>query len=115
MDFQLRGKLALVTGSTAGIGLSIAQGLANEGAAVIVNGRTEERVQHALAALKKAGVAGKLEGLAADLGTAAGTRTAIECFPDVDILVNNLGIFEIKPFAERSSRSQTYLTPTGYG
>jgi NAD(P)-dependent dehydrogenase (short-subunit alcohol dehydrogenase family) len=100
MELQLQGKRALVTGSTAGIGLAIAQGLAKEGAAVIVNGRTEKRVQQALAALKKAGVSGKLEGLAADLGTAAGARTAIERFPDVDILVNNLGIFEIKPFED---------------
>jgi len=100
MDLQLQGKRALVTGSTAGIGLSIAQGLANEGAAVIVNGRTDKRVQQALAVLKKAGVSGKLEGLAADLGTVEGTRTAIERFPDVDILVNNLGIFEIKPFED---------------
>ena len=100
MDLQLQGKRALVTGSTAGIGLAIAQGLAKEGAAVIVNGRTEKRVQQALSALKKAGVSGKLEGLAADLGTAAGTRTATERFPDVDILVNNLGIFEAKPFED---------------
>lgn len=100
MDLQLQGKRALVTGSTAGIGLAIAQGLAREGAAVIVNGRTEKRVQQALAVLKKADVSGKLEGLAADLGTAAGARTAIERFPDVDILVNNLGIFEIKPFED---------------
>src|SRR2546423_3723977 len=98
MDLQLQGKRALVTGSTAGIGLAIAQGLAKEGTAVIVNGRTEKRVEQALAALKKAGVSGKLEGLAADLGTAAGARTTIERFPEVDILVNNLGIFEIKPF-----------------
>jgi NAD(P)-dependent dehydrogenase (short-subunit alcohol dehydrogenase family) len=100
MDLQLQGKRALVTGSTAGIGLSIAQRLANEGAAVIVNGRTEKRVEQALSALKKAGVSGKLEGLAADLGTAEGARTTIERFPNVDILVNNLGIFEIKPFED---------------
>ena len=86
MDLQLKGKRALVTGSTAGIGFAIAQGLAEEGAAVIVNGRTEKRVQQALASLNKAGVSGKLEGLAADLGTAEGTRTAIARFPEVDIL-----------------------------
>src|SRR5438132_6774356 len=98
MDLQLQGKRALVTGSTAGIGFAIAQRLAKEGAAVIVNGRTEKRVEQALSAITKAGVSGKLEGLAADLGTAEGTRTAIERFPEVDILVINLSIFEIKPF-----------------
>src|SRR5438876_1897597 len=100
MDLQLQGKRALVTDSTAGIGFAITQGLAKEGAAVIVNGRTEKRVEQALSALKKAGVTGKLEGLAADLGTADGTRIAIERFPEVDVLVNNLGIFEIKPFED---------------
>jgi NAD(P)-dependent dehydrogenase (short-subunit alcohol dehydrogenase family) len=98
MELELKGKRALVTGSTAGIGFAIAQGLAKEGATVILNGRTEKRVEQAMAALHKAGVSGKLEGLAADLGTAGGTRTAVERFPEVDILVNNLGIFEIKPF-----------------
>jgi NAD(P)-dependent dehydrogenase (short-subunit alcohol dehydrogenase family) len=100
MDLQLKGKRALVTGSTAGIGFAIAQGLAKEGAAVIVNGRTEKRVQQAMASLNKAGVSGQLEGLAADLGTAEGTHAAIERFPKVDILVNNLGIFEIKAFED---------------
>ena len=100
MDLQLQGKRALVTGSTAGIGLAIARGLAREGAGVIINGRTAQRVDHSVAALNKAGVSGKVEGLAADLGTAGGTRTAIERFPEVDILVNNLGIFEAKPFED---------------
>jgi NAD(P)-dependent dehydrogenase (short-subunit alcohol dehydrogenase family) len=100
MDLQLQGKRALVTGSTAGIGLAIAQGLAREGAGVIINGRTAKRVDQAIAALKGAGVSGKVEGLAADLGTAGGTRTAIERFPEVDILVNNLGIFEAKLFED---------------
>jgi NAD(P)-dependent dehydrogenase (short-subunit alcohol dehydrogenase family) len=98
MDLELQGKRALVTGSTAGIGFAIARGLAKEGAAVIVNGRTAQRVDQALAALKKESVSGRLEALAADLGTADGTRIAIDRFPEVDILVNNLGIFEIKPF-----------------
>jgi NAD(P)-dependent dehydrogenase (short-subunit alcohol dehydrogenase family) len=100
MDLQLQGKRALVTGSTAGIGLAIARGLAREGAGVIINGRTAKRVDQAIAALKRAGVSGKLEGLAADLGTADGTRTAIERFPEVDILVNNVGIFEAKLFED---------------
>jgi NAD(P)-dependent dehydrogenase (short-subunit alcohol dehydrogenase family) len=100
MDLQLEEKRVLVTGSTAGIGFAIAKGLAKEGASVIVNGRTTKRVDQALAALNKSGVSGKLEGLAADLGTLDGARTTIERFPEVDILVNNLGIFETKPFED---------------
>jgi NAD(P)-dependent dehydrogenase (short-subunit alcohol dehydrogenase family) len=94
MDLQLNGKTALVTGSTAGIGLAIAEVLAKEGAAVIVNGRTEERVR---AAMKTSGAA---HGVVADLATEAGARKVIAQFGQVDILVNNLGIFEPKPFAE---------------
>ena len=95
MDLKLAGKTALVTGSTAGIGFAIAAGLAQEGASVIINGRTQARVDRALGKLK-----GKVSGLALDLGTADGARKAIEKYPDVDILVNNLGIFEPKPFEE---------------
>ncbi len=98
MDLQLQGKSALVTGSTAGIGFAIAEALAREGARVIVNGRTARRVDEALAKLKSSGLAA--EGLAADLGTAAGVDEAIRRHPDVDILVNNLGIFEAKPFEQ---------------
>jgi hypothetical protein len=94
MNLELDGKTALVTGSTAGIGLAIATALAQEGASVIVNGRTEERVDHAV---KTSGAA---HGIAADLGTEAGARTVIAKFPAVDILVNNLGIFEAKPFEQ---------------
>ncbi len=94
MDLQLEGKTALVTGSTAGIGLAIATALAEEGASVIVNGRTEERVA---SAIKKSGAA---HGIAADLATEAGARALIARFPEIDILVNNLGIFEPKPFEE---------------
>jgi NAD(P)-dependent dehydrogenase (short-subunit alcohol dehydrogenase family) len=97
MNLQLEGKRALVTGSTAGIGFAIAEALANEGASVIVNGRTQKRVDEALAKLK-----GKVEGLAADLGTAAGAEIAARKYPDVDILINNLGIFEPKPFEQIS-------------
>jgi len=98
MDLQLQGKSALVTGSTAGIGFAIAEALARESARVIVNGRTARRVDEALAKLKSSGLAA--EGLAADLGTAAGVDEAIRRHPDVDILVNNLGIFEAKPFEQ---------------
>jgi len=94
MDLQLKGKKALVTGSTAGIGLAIARSLAEEGAALIVNGRTQPRVDAALAQMPKGAL-----GLAADLGTASGCALAVERFPEVDILVNNLGIFEPKEFA----------------
>jgi NAD(P)-dependent dehydrogenase (short-subunit alcohol dehydrogenase family) len=96
MDLKLEGKTALVSGSTAGIGLAIAQALAREGASVIVNGRTEERVR---AAMK---ISGAAHGMAADLATEAGARQLFERFGEVDILVNNLGIFEPKPFAEIS-------------
>ncbi len=92
MNLELNGKTALVTGSTAGIGLAIATALAKEGASVIVNGRTQERVDQALKA------SGAAHGIAADLGTEAGAKTVIARFPTVDILVNNLGIFEPKPF-----------------
>src|ERR1700723_1116822 len=96
MDLQLAGKTALVTGSTGGIGLAIADALAAEGASVIVNGRTQGRVD---SAMKTRGAA---YGIAADLGTESGARAVISRFPQVDILVNNLGIFEPKPFEEIS-------------
>jgi NAD(P)-dependent dehydrogenase (short-subunit alcohol dehydrogenase family) len=94
MNLDLKGKTALVTGSTAGIGLAIATALAREGALVIVNGRTQERVDHAVR------ISGAAHGIAVDLGTQAGARTLFDRFPAVDILVNNLGIFEPKPFEE---------------
>src|SRR6266436_2420016 len=94
MNLELEGKTALVTGSTAGIGLAIATALANEGATVIVNGRTQQRVDEALRA------SGAAHGIAADLGTEAGARAVIAALPTIDILVNNLGIFEPKPFEQ---------------
>ena len=98
MNLQLNGKTALVTGSTAGIGFAIAQGLANEGASVIVNGRTDNRVDAAVKKIHNSGAQGKVQGIVADLGTADGARSVIEGFPQLDILVNNLGIYEPKPF-----------------
>ena len=94
MNLGLQGKSALVTGSTAGIGLAIATTLAKEGVAVTVNGRTRERVDKAIRA------SGAADGIAADLGTEAGARSVIERLPKVDILVNNLGIFEPKAFEQ---------------
>ena len=94
MNLQLENKTALVTGSTAGIGLAIATELAREGAQVIVNGRTQGRVD---AAMKSSGAE---QGIAADLSTEAGANALFARFPEVDILINNLGIFEPKPFEE---------------
>ena len=102
MDLQLQNKCALVTGSTAGIGFAIAEALTREGSSVIVNGRTERRVSAALQRLQSVAGRGKLEGIAADLGTAEGAQSTIRRFPDADILVNNLGIFEPKPFEQIS-------------
>ncbi len=96
MNLQLEGKKALVTGSTAGIGLAIATVLAREGAKVIVNGRTQKRVDEAMR------TSGAAEGIAADLGTEEGARAVTARFPATDILVNNVGIFEPKAFAEIS-------------
>jgi len=102
MNLELEEKRALVTGSTAGIGYAIAERLLQEGATVIVNGRTQQRVDQALAKLNRLKSRGSTEGLAADLGSADGVGQALKEFPDVDILVNNLGIFEPKSFEEIS-------------
>lgn len=100
MDLDLRGKRSLITGSTAGIGLATARLLAAEGAEVIVNGRTEARVEEAVRAIREAVPDAAVRGVAADLGSAAGCQALIEHVPDVDVLVNNVGIFEPKPFEE---------------
>jgi NAD(P)-dependent dehydrogenase (short-subunit alcohol dehydrogenase family) len=97
MDLQLKGKTAVVTGSTAGIGLSIAEELAREGVKVFVTGRSQPKIDEALKAVRKAGDA---EGVVADAGTPEGCAALVKQVPDVDILVNNLGIYEAKPFAE---------------
>ena len=100
MDLQLAGKLALVSGSTAGIGFAIASALARESARVIVNGRSHNRVKSAMERIRAQNPSAQLEPLAADLSGAAGTEETFRRFPEVDVLVNNLGIFEPKPFEE---------------
>ncbi len=100
MNLQLENKVALVTGSTAGIGHAIALELAREKVRVILNGRTQQRIDAALAAIRTEVPDARLEGIAADLGTAAGCEELARQFPEVDILVNNVGIFEPKPFEE---------------
>jgi NAD(P)-dependent dehydrogenase (short-subunit alcohol dehydrogenase family) len=95
MDLQLNDKLAVVSGSTAGIGFAIAEALAKEGARVVVNGRTQSAVTEAVAKIGHGAL-----GFAGDLSDAAKTAELVRKFPDVDILVNNLGIFEPKPFEE---------------
>jgi NAD(P)-dependent dehydrogenase (short-subunit alcohol dehydrogenase family) len=100
MDFKLNAKRALVTGSTAGIGFATARALAGEGACVTLNGRTEARVGQAVSRLKKELSGAAVNGVAADLSGLDGCRKLIAELPDVDILVNNLGIFEPKPFEQ---------------
>jgi len=98
MNLQLENKVALVSGSTAGIGFAIAKALAAEGARVIVNGRTEARVAEAISSLRAGIPSTKLEALALDLSKADAAMETTKRFPDVDILVNNLGIYQVQPF-----------------
>jgi NAD(P)-dependent dehydrogenase (short-subunit alcohol dehydrogenase family) len=99
MDLHLNGKHALVTGSTAGIGLAIATSLARENARVIVTGRTQIGVDKAVGEVKAA-TGGDVVGFAGDLGTSTAAEELVRCHPGIEILVNNLGIFEPKPFEE---------------
>jgi 3-oxoacyl-[acyl-carrier protein] reductase len=98
MDLGLKGKTALVTGSTGGIGFAIARSLAREGARVVVNGRSEASVKKATASLRAEIPSAELVELAADHGTAQGCERSIAAQPALDILVNNLGIYEAVGF-----------------
>ena len=93
MDLQLKGKKAVVTGGTAGIGLAIAAMLAEEGAEITIPGRSIKKVSEAIAML-----GWSVRGIEADLATAEGTSKLIQEVPETDILVNNLGIYESKSF-----------------
>jgi NAD(P)-dependent dehydrogenase (short-subunit alcohol dehydrogenase family) len=101
VDLNLKGRRALVTGSTAGIGLAIATSLAREGGRVIVTGRTQTGVTKTVADVQAA-TGGDIVGFAGDLGTAAAAEDVVRRYSDIEILVNNLGIFEPKPFEQIS-------------
>jgi NAD(P)-dependent dehydrogenase (short-subunit alcohol dehydrogenase family) len=100
MDLGLEGKTALVTGSTAGIGYAVARLFAREGAAVILNGRTQERVTAACARLGGEVPGAKVRGVAADVGTAAGVAALTKKEPAADVLINNVGMYGPKDFAD---------------
>src|SRR5438876_3994100 len=104
MDLQLKDKLALVAGSTAGIGFAIASCLAREGAEVVINGRTDERVRNAISQITREFKDAKVRGIAADLGSAEGCNEVVRQLPRLDMLVNNAGIFEPKPFEQISDK-----------
>lgn len=105
MNLGLQDKTALITGSTAGIGLAIAQGLAAEGAHVIINGRTQSRIDEALAAIKAGIPSAKVSGVAADFGDNDSIDQLLKAVDQVDILVNNVGIFEPVNFSEISDEA----------
>lgn len=98
MDFQIHSKIALISGSTVGIGFAIATELAREGAKVVINGRSQKSVDTALARLRSLVAGADVQGVAADLATAEGCQVLFDACPQADILVNNLGIFDPVPF-----------------
>src|SRR6266481_4683396 len=114
MNLQLQNKLALVTGSTAGIGLAIAKALAADGARVIINGRSEARVAEAIASIRKEVPSARVEALALDLSTADAAKETIRRFPNVDVLVNNLGIYPLRPFEEISDAEWMAIIETNF-
>ena len=100
ISLDLSGKLAIVSGSTTGIGLAIAKGLAQAGATVVVNGRSQQNVDHAISAILQHSPEAQVRGVAADLGTADGCARLVAAEPQCDILVNNLGIYGTQPFLD---------------
>ncbi|MDE1997277.1 MAG: SDR family oxidoreductase, partial [Rhizobiaceae bacterium] len=109
MDLQLKGKTALVTGSTAGIGLEIARTLAVEGAQVVITGRSQAKLDQAVESIRASG-GNEISGVLTDPSTAEGADILLAAAPKVDILVNNLGIYEIKPYSEISDEDwRTYF------
>ncbi len=114
MNLHLENKVTLITGSTAGIGFAIAAGFAAEGARVIVNGRSEKRVEGAISAILERHPAAKLEPLVADLATAEAAKRTASRFPAVDILVNNLGVYGPKPFEDLTDEDWSEIIGTNF-
>ena len=114
MNLNLDDKLALVTGSTAGIGFAIAKALAAEGTRVIINGRTQERVSKAIADIRHIYPKAKLESLAADLSKAEAADETVRRFPSADMLVNNLGVYTVKPFEQISDAEWQSIIETNF-
>src|SRR6266705_5597819 len=114
MNLHLENKLALVSGSTAGIGFAIAKSLAAEGARVVINGRTEARIREAIASIRAEIAWAKLEALALDLSKPDGATETTKCYPDVDILVNNLGIYEVKAFEQITDADWSAIIETNF-
>src|SRR5947209_10858668 len=114
MNLKLENKLALVSGSTVGIGFAIAKALAGEGARVIVNGRTEVRVKEAIASIRANVPIAKLEGLALDLAKADAAAQTTERYPDLDILVNNLGVYKVKDFEQITDAEWLTIIETNF-
>jgi NAD(P)-dependent dehydrogenase (short-subunit alcohol dehydrogenase family) len=114
MNLELENKTALVTGSTAGIGLAIAASLAREGATVVINGRTKKRVNEAIKQILAQNSNAKLEPLDADVSAGVAIEAAIKKFPKVDILINNVGIGELKHFEKISDGDWSKLIETNF-
>ena len=109
MNLDLTGKRALVTGSTRGIGYAAASGLAEMGATVVISGRTKESVEAALSKLRAARPDDRFEAAAGDLSTAQGCDAVIEAANDIDILVNNTGIYDVRPFSKISDAEWQHM------
>src|SRR5438477_9621054 len=114
LNLQRENKLALVSGSTAGIGLAIAKALAAESARVIVNGRTEARVSEAIASIRAEVPSAKLEGLALDLAKADAAAQTTKRYPDLDILVNNLGVYTVRDFEQITDAEWLTIIETNF-
>jgi NAD(P)-dependent dehydrogenase (short-subunit alcohol dehydrogenase family) len=114
MDLQLKAKTALVTGSTAGIGFAIAGALAREGASVVITGRTQERVDNAIENVRREIRDVRISGIAADLATPDGISKCIQGVPMVDVLVNNLGVYEPKPFEQITDNDWRSIIETNF-